>query len=110
MKRLRPKSNHHHLIPRSRGGQGLNSNIIFIHTDKHDAWHKLWDFHDHACTKPRTLGEIINLLKKLPYYFTPCSQEWRTLWKQKSAGEVLEILYRLRAIKDAQKKKKWRLS
>lgn len=108
MKTSCKKSNHHHLIPKSRGGQDLDSNIILIHVVKHDAWHRLWDITDHNNTSPRTLWEIIILLRKLPYYFTPCSKDWRILWKQKSAGEVLEILCRLRMIKKSQQQK-WRL-
>lgn len=94
--------NHHHLVPRCRGGQDLDSNIILIKIPRHDSWHALWDMKDHSKQIPRTINEIIALLRESPYYSTPCSSHWRKLWGLKSSGEVLAILLRLKAIKKAQ--------
>lgn len=51
------KRNKHHLIPKSRGGQKLTSNLLLIDMEKHCAWHAIW--------KNRTLDEVIELLKRV---------------------------------------------
>lgn len=51
------KRNKHHLIPKSRGGQKLTSNLLLIDMEKHCAWHKLWG--------NRTLDEVIELLLRV---------------------------------------------
>ena len=51
------KMNRHHLKPKSRGGQGVKSNLILIDMERHCAWHQLWG--------NRTLNEIILLLQRL---------------------------------------------
>ena len=47
----------HHLRPRSRNGSDLDSNLLILWRNKHDAWHLLFG--------NRTLGEIINVLNRM---------------------------------------------
>lgn len=47
----------HHLKPRSRGGQSIESNLLSIDAYKHDAWHLLFS--------NLTLEEVIELLQRL---------------------------------------------
>lgn len=49
--------NKHHLKPRSRGGQSLDSNLITMDAYRHDAWHLLFS--------NLTLEEVIELLQRL---------------------------------------------
>jgi len=51
------RTNHHHLTPRSRGGSSLNSNLLTIDMERHNAWHFLFG--------NKTLQEIIDLLERL---------------------------------------------
>jgi len=51
------KMNKHHLRPKSRGGSKVQSNLILIDMERHNAWHILWG--------NRTLDEIIELLIRL---------------------------------------------
>lgn len=53
----RRRRNKHHLIPKSRGGADIPSNIILIDIDKHRCWHTLFG--------NLTLGEVIRLLERL---------------------------------------------
>ena len=46
--------NHHHLIPTSRGGNDIASNLLLLWNDKHEMFHKIFG--------NLTLTEIINLL------------------------------------------------
>lgn len=46
--------NRHHLRPKSRGGQGLDSNLLLIRFERHTEWHKIFG--------NLTLDEIIALL------------------------------------------------
>ena len=54
LRRNQRKRNRHHLIPKSRGGNKIQSNLLLIDMEKHCAWHILW--------KNRTLDEVIELL------------------------------------------------
>ena len=47
----------HHLQPSSRGGEGIDSNLLNMDVYRHDAWHLLF--------KNSTLEEIIELLQRL---------------------------------------------
>lgn len=49
--------NRHHLIPRSRGGNNHPQNLLLIHIERHEAWHRL--FHT-MC-----LDEVIDLLVRM---------------------------------------------
>lgn len=53
----RKHQNKHHLRPRSRGGQAIESNLLWIDIERHRAWHVLWG--------NRTLDEVIALLTRL---------------------------------------------
>ena len=46
--------NRHHLKPKSRGGQALDSNLLLIKLQRHVEWHKIFG--------NLTLDEIIELL------------------------------------------------
>lgn len=54
------KKNRHHLKPKSRGGQKVDSNMLLIDMEKHNAWHVLWG--------NRTLEEVIAVLQRLKHY------------------------------------------
>jgi hypothetical protein len=47
----------HHLIPKSRGGNKSEENLLQMWSDKHHLWHELWG--------NRTIDEIIVLLQKI---------------------------------------------
>jgi len=49
--------NRHHLRPRSRGGDSLESNLLVMDIERHNAWHFLF--------KNLTLNEIIELLERV---------------------------------------------
>ena len=51
------RRNHHHLIPRCRGGSDSPDNILLIKAERHDLWHKIFGV--------RTLDEVIELLIRL---------------------------------------------
>ena len=58
MKHERRKyQNKHHLKPKSRGGQSLESNLLWIDIERHRAWHAVFG--------NMTLDEIIALLKRV---------------------------------------------
>jgi len=51
------KKNRHHLRPRSRGGDSLESNLLVMDIERHNAWHFLF--------QNQTLDEIIEALERL---------------------------------------------
>lgn len=53
----RTHQNRHHLRPRSRGGESLESNLLWIDIEKHQSWHVIF--------KNLTLDEVISLLKRV---------------------------------------------
>lgn len=57
MKKQLAGRNRHHLIPKSRGGRNLLHNLLLIHVERHNAWHKMFG--------TLTLDEAITLLKRL---------------------------------------------
>lgn len=92
---MKPITNHHHLIPRSRSGSSLDSNLILIKIIRHNNWHKLWG--------NRTLKEIIKLLKNLQKSKRfKMSPQWKNIWGDKTLDEVIPILERLYRIKKNQ--------
>jgi len=50
-------TNRHHLRPKSRGGDALESNLLVMDIERHNAWHFLF--------KNLTLDEIIELLERI---------------------------------------------
>ncbi len=48
--------NRHHLVPRSKGGRNHVSNLLLMHIDRHEAWHRLF--------KLMTVEEVIKLLQR----------------------------------------------
>jgi hypothetical protein len=46
--------NRHHLKPKSRGGSGLENNLLLMDMRRHNMWHQLFD--------NLTLDEVIELL------------------------------------------------
>jgi len=59
MKRYRKRRwrNKHHLIPKSRGGNGYHRNLLLIDGELHIKWHQVF--------KNRTLDEVIALLVRV---------------------------------------------
>jgi len=53
-KKQRKHQNKHHLRPKSRGGQSIESNLLWMDIERHKIWHILF--------KNLTLDEVINLL------------------------------------------------
>lgn len=51
------QTNRHHLLPRSRGGDSLESNLLVMDIERHNAWHFLF--------QNQTLDEIIEVLERL---------------------------------------------
>ena len=51
------KMSEHHLKPRSRGGQSIQSNLLKLDIRRHEAWHLLFG--------NLTLPEIIQLLERV---------------------------------------------
>ena len=49
--------NHHHLIPKCRGGRDLPNNLLLINATRHELFHKIFGV--------RTLDEVIALLVRL---------------------------------------------
>lgn len=90
-----PNRNHHHLIPRSRGGQNLDSNLLLIKIVRHNNWHVLW--------RNLTLYEIIQLLRKIQKASRfKKSPQWNNIWGDKTLPQALAILERVYRIKKQQ--------
>ena len=93
----RPRTNRHHLTPRSRGGQTLPSNILRIKIVRHCAWHQLW--------QNKTLKEIIKLLliirQEDRFRTTP---QWIVMWGNKNISQVIALLERVYSIKQTVRK------
>lgn len=53
------KNEQHHLKPRSRGGQDIQSNLVKLDIYRHDAFHLLFG--------NRTLKEVIEILTRLQH-------------------------------------------
>jgi hypothetical protein len=49
--------NHHHLVPKSRGGKSNKRNLLLMDIEKHRQWHVLFG--------DKTLEEVIALLKRI---------------------------------------------
>lgn len=126
-------TNHHHLRPRSRGGDSLDSNLLLIDTGKHDAWHFIFG--------NLTLDEIIKILimlrmvkerrqrhkqkqmKAVSQYSRKREQinqdlvknilaietvrhgAWCLLFKDKVIDEVIKLLSRLKSLKKNQRRR-----
>jgi hypothetical protein len=52
-----PGRNRHHLVPKHRGGTREPTNMLLIHIERHEHWHKVFG--------TRTLDEVIALLTRL---------------------------------------------
>lgn len=89
-----PIVNHHHLIPRSRHGQDLQSNLLLIKVVRHRNWHKMW--------ANRTLLEIIRLLELADEKKFNPSPQWRNVFGDKSLKEATLLLKRVYKIKKSQ--------
>jgi hypothetical protein len=57
MSKIPKGRNRHHLKQKHRGGRSSKNNLLLIHIEKHEAYHRL--FHD------LNLDEVIALLKRL---------------------------------------------
>lgn len=55
-KRLKGR-NLHHLTPQSRGGKNTKGNLLLIHIERHEAWHKMFG--------NRTAEEVLALLERV---------------------------------------------
>lgn len=87
--------NRHHLTPRSRGGENLESNLILIKIERHNAWHRFWGNAN---------------LKEILFYLSHCSnkqfkhnKDWQKIWGNKTTRKVIAILLRLQSIKSYQR-------
>jgi len=69
----RKARNRHHLKPKSRGGQKVESNLLLIDMERHNAWHKLWG--------NRTLDEVIELLLRVRQ--AKKSKKAKEIWGEK---------------------------
>ena len=54
---LKRRKDKHHLIPRSRNGHKVPSNLLLIKISRHRNWHAIWG--------NKTLNEIIELLQRV---------------------------------------------
>jgi hypothetical protein len=101
---------YHHLIPRSKGGESIGSNLLKIDVYRHDAFHLLF--------KDRTILEIISILKKyntindfmktIDNYF-----KWKALlllFGKKNIDEIIYLLERINRAKFHQKFEKLKLA
>ena len=53
-KRYPGRNRHHFLFPRCRGGKNTVQNLLLMHVDRHEAWHRLFGV--------MTAEEAVNLL------------------------------------------------
>lgn len=91
------KRNKHHLIPHSRGGSKIESNLLLIKMYRHNKWHILY--------KNRTLKEIIHLLKSISPAKFKKPPQWKVLWGNKSLQQVIALLIRVQRAKNHQAKR-----
>lgn len=92
---MKAKKDRHHLIPKGRFGQDLDSNMILIKRYRHVSWHQLWG--------NLTLKEIITLLKKVRSQNRfEKSPPWESMWSNRSISLVISILERVYRIKKQQ--------
>lgn len=86
----------HHLTASERGGQSVNSNLLYLEAYRHTAIHYLFD--------NMTLCEIIDYLKSLDFISDMYEKEYSEnavylLFGYMSLDEIIICLMRLRALK-----------
>lgn len=95
---------HHIILPRSRGGENIDSNLFLFDVYRHEAWHLLF--------KNKTLFEIISFLErgknvKERMELLPnkkyCHSAFHLLFEKKTLGEVIALLQRVLQIKKSQR-------
>lgn len=84
MRRQRKGYNHHHITPRSRGGQTRDDNLLFLKMEKHDAIHRLFG--------NSTPKQIIKMLRCFEHDF-------KLLFGNVSFEEAAQIIERMLQIK-----------
>lgn len=85
----------HHWTPQSRFGKSTKKNISWLYRKKHNSWHYLF-LH-------LTLEEVIQYLLHNGVYLKRNNQrDWQIIFKDKSVGEVINLLKRLQRIKNSQ--------
>lgn len=77
--------NYHHLKPRSRGGSSVDSNMLFIKIEKHNAWHRLFG--------NATPKQIRTMLKHF-------EEDFKLVFGNASFEEAAKIIERLLIIKE----------
>lgn len=56
-KRYKTRNRHHFLCPRARGGDSSDGNLLLMHIERHEAWHKLFGL--------KTADEALALLERV---------------------------------------------
>lgn len=82
--RSRKGYNYHHIKPRSRGGQSLDSNMLFLKMDKHNALHRIF-----GNSSPK---QILKMLKNF-------EEDFKTIFGDVSFEEAVKIFERMLRIK-----------
>jgi len=89
-------SKHHDKAIKRKGTMSID-NIIMLWYDKHSAWHRLFGL--------MTLSEIITTVKSKKWkLFNYKLDDWYFVFKYKTKYEVVDLLYRLKRAKIAQRK------
>jgi hypothetical protein len=85
MKRIQKKGyNYHHLKPRSRGGQSIDSNMCFLKIKKHNALHRIY-----GNSTPR------QILKMLRHF----EEDFKIVFGDVTFAEAVKIFERLLQMK-----------
>jgi hypothetical protein len=93
------KLTRHHLRPRSRGGDDLNSNILILKWERHRALHL-------ACgnmTWNEIINNLISALQGKGHRFRWNKERWKLVFGEKSARQAIMLCIRVRQLKRRQK-------
>lgn len=88
-KKQRKGYNYHHLKPRARGGQSLDSNLCYLKREKHNALHRIFG--------NATPNQILKMLKTF-------ERDFKIVFGDVSFEEAFKIYERLIRMKKGEQK------
>lgn len=97
-KKYYPDRDYHHIVPRSRGGDSSDSNLLFIKRTRHVALHNMFEYSN--------LRMIYLIIKETNHRLIMSDEknlkDWLELFQGKTKAEALALLERVIRAKEAQ--------
>lgn len=94
-----PGRDYHHIIPRCKGGDNSDSNLLFIKRTRHIALHNMFEYSN--------LRMIYLIIKETNHRLIMADEKnlsnWLTVFKDKTKEEALALLERVIRAKENQK-------